>query len=415
MRHILAAALVFSGCAGAVADWPQFLGPGRSGISPDTAKLAKTWPASGPKVLWTVKVGPGFGGAAIVGNEVFLLDRENDQQDVLRCLDLADGKELWRFAYDAPGKVDHNGSRGSPAVDDKYVFTVGPFGDFHCVDRKTHKAVWRKNLVKDFAASQPTWAVAQSPLLCKDLVAVAPCGKDAGIVAIKKDSGEVAWQSDPCGGMQYVSAMPMKIDGVEQIAACGNTGKDATTVLSVDAATGKTLWKFDKWGCSTPIPSPMHVGDGKVFITGGYNAGSVMIQVRKKGAQWSVGELWRLGARECGSQIHNPLVWEGHLYIDNNENGKNLGMICLDMDGKVAWRSKNPNCNLGGQIIADGMIYKVDGSKGMLFLIEPTPESFKVVAQAKLLDGGEIWAPLAISSGKLVLRDQAQMKCLDVK
>jgi outer membrane protein assembly factor BamB len=416
MRHLfVVAAAVVGVCMSAQAGWPQFLGSDRTGISRETVKLAKTWPTEGPKVLWTASVGPGFGGAAIDGNEVFLLDRENNKQDVLRCLGLAGGNELWRYAYDAPGALDHNGSRSTPAVDDKYVFTVGPFGQFLCVDRKTHKVLWQKDLLKDFGANKPNWAVAQSPLLYKDWVIVAPCGRTAGLVAFKKDSGEIAWKSESCGSQQYMSATPMKIEGVEQIVAYGNGGRKTTTVLSVDAASGQTLWKFDKWGCDLPIACPVHAGDGKVFLTGGYKAGSVMFQVKKKDSAWSAEELWRLGSRECGSQIHDPLVWDGHLFVDNNENGKNNGMVCVGLDGKVAWSSKNPNCNLGGQIIADGMIYKVDGAKGLLYLVEPSAESFKVVAQAKLLNPGEDWAPLAISDGKLIIRDQGQMKCLDVK
>ena len=413
MRHVLAAATVLCVCLAAAADWPQFLGPDRNNISPEAVKLAKTWPAEGPKVLWTAPVGAGYGGAAIVGEELFLLDRQGNQ-DVIRCLGMEGGKELWRAAYDAPGKVDHDGSRSTPAVDDKYVFTVGAFGDFCCTDRKTHAIVWRKNLLKDFGGRSPQWAVATSPLLYKDLVVVAACGSKAGLAAFTKD-GNVAWQSEPCGSMQYMSAALMKIDGVEQIAAYGNAGRKSTTLISVDPATGKTLWKFDKWGCDLPIASPVHAGEGKVFLTGGYGAGSVMIQVKHEPAGWSAKELWRLGSRECGSQIQDPIVAAGHLFVDNNENGKNGGMVCVGLDGKVAWSAKNPNCNKGGALLADGMIYKVDGAKGLLYLIEPSAESFKVVAQAKVLNPGDDWGPLAISGGKLIVRDQSQMKCLDVK
>ena len=407
--------------AAALADWPQFLGPDRNGISPETTKLATSWPAGGPKVLWTAKVGAGFGGPAIAGDEVFILDREINRQDVLRCLGLADGNELWRYAYDAAGTAEHDGSRSTPTVDEKHVFTVGFSGLFHCIDRKTHQPLWKKDLLKDFDAKLPRWAVAQSPLLYKDLVIVVPAGRKAGIVACKRDSGDIAWQSEPCGEMAYMSAMPMKIDGVEQIVGYGNEGRSAagkaekTVVLSVDANSGKTLWRFDQWVCDVAIPSPVHVGEGKVFLTGGYGAGSVMIQVKKQAQDWSAQRLWRLTRQECGSQIHDPLLWKGFLYVDNNENGKNNGMVCVGLDGKVAWSSRSPNCEKGGQILADGMIYKVDGNRGNLYLIEPTSESFKVVSQAKLLDPGQDWAPLAISEGKLIIRDQGQMKCLDVK
>ena len=409
---VSALAMVCPGTASA-GDWPQFLGPNRDGTSPDKVKLAKTWPADGPKVLWTIKTGPGYGGAAIVGNEAFLLDREGNQ-DVLRCIDMAKGDELWRYAYDAPGRVDHDGSRSTPAVDDKYVFTVGAYGHFNCIARKTHKPLWQKNLLTDYGAQKPNWAVATSPLLYKDMVVVVPAGSKAGIVALKKSTGLPVWGSEPCGAEQYMSAMLMTIDGVEQIVGYGNNGRGSTEVLSVDASTGKTLWKFSKWGCQIPIAGPQHVGGGKVFLTGGYGAGSVMFQVKKQGG-WSASELWRLDAGACGSQIQQPGVAGNFLFVDNNENGKSNGMTCVTLDGKVAWSSTTPNCDKGGQILADGMIYKVDGNRGMLYLIEPNAKEFKVVAQAQELKGGTDWAPLAISDGRLIIRDHGQMKCLDVK
>jgi hypothetical protein len=65
-------------------------------------------------------------------------------------------------------------------------------------------------------------------------------------------------------------------------------------------------------------------------------------------------------------------------------------------------------------ILADGMIISSDGEK-MLYLIEPTPEEFRVLAKAELLGTKQSWAPLALSDGKLVIRDQGQMKCVLVK
>lgn len=404
-------------CSLARADWPQFLGPDRDGISNESTELAKDWSAGQPKVLWTAETGPGYGGPSIVGDELFILDRVDDQRDVLRCLSMTDGSEKWRFAYDAPGKISHNGSRSTPAVDDKHVYTIGPFGDLHAIDRKTHQPVWHLNILDQFDAKKPHWAVSTSPVLFGDMLIVAPCGTKAGLVAVNKNTGDVIWQSEPCGSQQYMSPMPVKIDGVDQLLAYGKAGRKVTKLIAVNPTDGKTLWTFDGWGCSIAIASPIHVGDGKVFMTGGYGAGSVMIQVSRDAAgNWSTEELWRLDRKEAGSQICDPLVWKGHLYIDNNENGKNLGMVCVDLDGNIKWSSNEPNCNRGGQIIADGMMYKLDGRNGSLYLVNPTPEKFDVVSEATgLLNPGELWAPLAISKGRLIIRDHGQLKCLDVR
>ena len=97
-------------------------------------------------------MGIGFGGPVVSGGKVYLLDRDDAVGDKLRCLDFATGKELWSFAYDAPGKFDHPGSRTTPTVDGDIVYTFGPLGDLYAVSTVTHKPVWTKNVWKESAA-----------------------------------------------------------------------------------------------------------------------------------------------------------------------------------------------------------------------------------------------------------------------
>lgn len=391
----------------AMADWPQFLGPARNGVAPD-AKLPRPWPADGPKVLWTVKLGIGFGGPSIKDGKVYLLDRVDDAQDVLRCFDLAEGKELWNFAYDAPGKLDHNGSRSTPTVDDKYVFIIGPFGHFHCVDKATHKPLWRKRLLEEFQSKRPNWGVAQSPLLHKDAVIVAPLGRKAGVVAFEKATGDIKWQSRPFGRMAYASPLVTTIGGVEQVVMLGNN-----RVAGVDVADGTLLWTYAGYRCQIPIPGPTPIGDGRIFLTGGYNAGSAMIRVRRGEGKFTAERVFT--EKKLGSQIHNPLLHQGYLYLNCNTNSRRDGLVCMDLDGNVKWRtSRSPNFERGNLILADGVILIMDGRSGVLRMVQPDPKGYKELAQAKVLAGGSIWAPMALSDGKLLLRDQRRMKCLDV-
>ena len=135
------------------ADWPQYFGPKRDSTSTEKGIL-RSWPKEGPKVLWTAPVGIGYGGPAVSGGKVYLLDRDDKVGDNLRCFDLSNGKELWNFAYDAPGRFDHPGSRSTPTVDGNNVYTCGPMGDLYCINTSTHKPVWNKNIWKDFGGSQ---------------------------------------------------------------------------------------------------------------------------------------------------------------------------------------------------------------------------------------------------------------------
>ena len=413
-------AVVALACGWAVAaDWPQYGGPNRDNISQEKG-LARKWPEGGPKVLWTVPLGTGFASPSIVGGKVYILDRPDDKQDVLRCLNLLDGKEIWNFAYPAPGNPTHAGSRTAPTIDDKYVYTVGIMGHLYCVDRETHQAVWNKNLCADFKLDEPMWGVAQAPSLYKDLVIVAAQAPDAFVVAYKRATGELAWKSPGLGLLGYTTPIIVKLGGVDQAVmagSCNPSGPEKGTVAGISLENGTILWKYDGWQNPIPIPFPTQLPDDRLFITGGYKAGSAMLQVTQQDGKFAVKELFKTGF-EVGSQIQQPLLFGNHLYLNSNSNEREDGMMCLTLDGQVKWETHNvpdaPMFGLGPLMLADNLIFNLDGNKGILHLIEPSPDGYKELAQAKFLDGKEIWSPMALSDGKLLVRSQSEMKCLDV-
>ena len=399
--------VVGSATLAAGADWPQFMGPNGDGTSAEKG-LLRAWPADGPKVLWTFAMGPGYGGAAIRDGKVYALDRVDHEKDVLHCLDLGTGKEEWTFGYDAPGEVNHPGSRSTPAVTEKYVYTVGPFGHFHCLDRATHQVVWKKNLLTDYGTKPPRWGVAQSPLLYQNLVVVAPQADQVGIVAFDQATGTEKWRSEGIGPIGYCSPMKVTLDHVDQIVIVTPLG-----VAAVKASDGKVLWKYAH-PCKIPIPNVTALGGGRLFVTGAYLAGSAIIQVSQEGGKWEVKELASIN--QMGGHCHPALLFQDHLYLLCNINERSDGMVCFDSAGKVVWQTrKDPNLDKGGSILtADGLMYVMDGRTGELHIVEPSPQGFKSLGKAKLLGGKEIWGPLALADGKLVIRDQSQMKCVDL-
>ena len=191
------------------ADWPWIYGPRRDHTS-EQKGLLRTWPAEGPKVLWTVPLAVGFGGPAVSGGHVYLLDRDEKVGDTLRVLDLATGKQLWTFAYEAAGGFMFAGSRTTPTVDGEHVYTVGPMGDLHTINTKTHKPTWRKNIWKDFNGGErlPQWAIVQNPLIYGDALIVAPQTPEAGVVAYDKLTGALKWKSVRSPGFPDTSRRP---------------------------------------------------------------------------------------------------------------------------------------------------------------------------------------------------------------
>jgi outer membrane protein assembly factor BamB len=416
---LIALLVTLSAAWALAADWPGYLGPRRDGTSTEKG-LLRAWPKEGPKVLWTAGVGIGFGGPVVSGGKVYLLDRDDAVGDKLRCLDLASGKELWSFAYEAPGKFDHPGSRTTPAVDGTSVYTFGPLGNLYRIDTTTHKPVWNKNVWKDFGGEQlPRWALTQNPLIYRDLVIVASQTSQAGVVAYDKLTGELKWKSPALpGAAGYVSPSIVKVGGDDHLVmvmAARGFGRSASggSVNGLDPLSGKVLWTYSNWQCGIPVPHAVDAGEGRVLITGGYSAGAAMIKVQRAAdGTYGVTELFK--NIDFGAHTQPPILYKDHFYVQYTINERSDGLVCMTMDGKVRWKTGDePPFNKGGAVLADGLLLAVDGNT-KLYLIEPDPAGFKPLANAVLLEPGENWAPIALVDGKLLIRDQKQLKCVQV-
>jgi outer membrane protein assembly factor BamB len=413
----LIATIIMMIACNTLADWPQYLGPNRNATSPEKG-LLRSWPKAGPEVLWTVSLGPGYGGAAVSDGKIYILDRISGKQDVLRCLDFGTGKEQWSYTYEATGRASHPGSRSTPAIEGDFLYTCGSFGDVYCFDVRTHKPVWNKNVWKDFGGGNvPRWAISQNPLIYKDSLILASQTEKAGVVAYDKANGQVKWASPALPGrVGYVSPSIVEIDGEENLVmiTAGSRGGGGGAVLGMDPNTGKRLWIYEGWSCQIPIPNVTEIGDGRLFITGGYKAGSAMIEVYKKGKTYNVTEVYKTD--DFGTHVHPAVLHEGHLYAHCTTNTRRDGMVCMDLNGKVKWKTeRSPVFDKGGFILADGLIFSIDGREGILYLIEPDPTGYKELASIKLLDSRECWGPLSLVDDKLLIRDQKQMKCVVVR
>jgi outer membrane protein assembly factor BamB len=413
---VLLAASVGSASA---SDWPWIYGPKRDSSS-DQKGLLRSWPETGPKLLWTAPMGVGFGGAAVSDGKAYLLDRDEEVGDKLRVFELSTGKELWSFAYDAPGKFMFAGSRTTPTVDGEHVYTSGPLGDLYAIHTTTRKPVWRKNIWKDFGGGElPRWAIVQNPLIYRDLAIVAPQTSQAGVVAYDKRTGELKWKSAALSGLAgYVSPSIARIGGEDQLIMVtasvgrGRTARDGS-VNGLDPLTGRVLWTYGNWQCAIPVPQVVDAGEGRLLMTGGYGAGSAMIKVeRSADGGYRVSELFK--NPDFGAHTHAPILHKGHFYAQYTINERSDGLVAMSMDGQVQWKTdQRPPFVRGGAVLVDGLLLIADGNT-KLYLVEPDPSGFKPIASASVLEPGDNWAPLALVDGKLLVRGQKELKCLQV-
>lgn len=422
------------------ADWPQFCGPNRDNVSVETG-LADSWPSGGPKVLWETEVHDGYSGPAIKGGKAYLVDRDGDMS-LLRCLDMKSGEQLWAVTIDDPGKMKgskYDGTRGTPTVTEEAAYFVTGYGTLACIDLNSKKVKWQHSLTEDYDNELHQFGIAQSPSLYGDAVLVAPNSKEVGVAAYDRVSGERLWVSPGLGFHAYISPRVETVCGEDMVITIGSSERAERGgrrrrdeekepepkkelapghVVGLSPRDGSILWDYTAWRCHMAIPHPVALPGNRFFITGGYDAGSAMIQLTKKGNDFEVKELYRTD--EVGSQLHQPIHVGDHLFIGSNSNSRKDGLASFTLDGTLEWRTKDiddaPNFERGPFILADGKLIMLDGKTGVLHLVKADPSKFQVLTSAKMVEENDMaWAPLALSDGKLLIRDWNILKCVDLR
>jgi len=383
--------------------WPRFRGANGDGVATGDVTIGEKW-----RAVWTVDLGEGYAGAAVRDGRVYVLDYDQKKlADALRCLSLADGREIWRFTYPVTVKRNHGMSRTTPTVAGKYVVSLGPKCHVTCVDAATGRFVWGIDLVKEYNAEVPQWYAGQCPLVDGGRVILAP-GGDALMIAVDLATGKVLWKTpNPHDWkMTHSSIVPVEFAGKRQYVYCGSGG-----VAAVSANDGALLWETDKWVISiATVPSPVDAGGGRLFLAGGYNAGAKMLQLKEIGGKIVPEELFSLPAAVFGATQQTPILYRDHIY-GVRPDGQ---FACLDLAGKVLWTSgAREKFGLGPFLIAGGKLL-VMNDEGTLTLAEASPVEYRALAKNRILSGHDSWAPMALAGDRLLARDLTQMVCLDI-
>src|SRR5262245_45039837 len=152
------------------ADWPQWRGPDRNGISSER-NWRTDWPADGPKILWRASVGTGFSSISVSQGRVYKMGN-TENRDMIWCFDAVTGKTIWKHTYDCQlGPKYYEGGPGStPTVDRDRVYTISKWGDVFCLDAAKGDLIWQRDLRKDPGVTPNEWGLSGSPLIYGDLV-----------------------------------------------------------------------------------------------------------------------------------------------------------------------------------------------------------------------------------------------------
>ena len=393
--------------------WPMFRAARRDNASGENARLARTGLGSDPPKLWQIDVAEGYAGAAIVDGRAYLLDYDTQgRADVLRCLSSSDGKEIWRRGYAIDVGRNHGITRTVCAVANGCVVSIGPRCQVLCADAKTGDFKWGIDLVRDFGATEPPWYTGQNPLIDGNNVILAPSGT-ALLMAVDLASGKILWQTpNPRKWeMTHSSVMPALFHGRRMYLYCASGG-----LTGVGADDGALLFELPEWKVSMAnVPSPLPLPGDRILLTGGYGAGTMMVQLEEVGGKIVPRILYRLPPEVFGAEQHTPIFYKGYIYgvIPAGGSGQ---LACLSLEGKQMWVSGSKyRFGLGSYLIADGLILLLNDT-GTLTLVEATEAAFKPLATCRLFDHGhDSWGPMALVEGRLFARDVTRLACFDLR
>lgn len=400
--------------------WPAFRGVNHDNILKTNYPINEKWAAKEPKIKWSVPTGEGHAAPAIYNGLVYFLDYdETERADVLKCLSLETGAELWHRWYNVRIKRNHGMSRTIPAVNENYVLTIGPRCHVMCVDRTTGDFLWGIDLEKQYKAETPLWYTGQCPIIV-DNTAIIAVGGSALMIGVDCKTGKVLWETpnEKAWKMSHSSILPVTILNKKMFVYSAIGGICGISAEPADM--GKLLWEITDWAPSVIAPAPVYLGQNRIFVTGGYGAGGAIISLTENNGSVRAKLETKFAPHEgLASEQQTPVINNGYVYgILPKDAGPNRNQfICYKISDLTTpvWQSGKENRYGLGPYMQINDKFLILDDEGTLSMIKASEKSFEMINQKKIFDGHDAWGPFAFADGFLLLRDSKNIYCLDMK
>jgi outer membrane protein assembly factor BamB len=403
LMFALGMAAVTGGQSTPGADWPQWRGPDRSGLSTESG-LMKQWPPPGPPLVWsTSNLGAGYGSISVSGERIFVQGMKG-KDSAVSSLNRADGKLVWsKVLGPAVSNEQGPGPRGTPTIDADRVYVLTENGDLACLRVQDGPMLWQRNILRDFGARNISWLISESPLIDGNNVIVTPGGRNAGMVALDKMTGKTIWVSkelsDEAG---YASVIVGDVQGVRTLMTL-----TAEAGVGVRALDGKLMWRYEPVANGTANVATPIFSDNKVFYTSDYGTGGALLGLMAQSGQVKAQQIY--ATRELQNHHGGVVLVNGNLYGFNNSILTSLEFAT----GKVMWRDRS--VGKGSLTYADGNLY-ILGEDNVVGLAEATPTGYRERGRFRIADQGlPSWAHPVVSGGRLYIRNQGTLTAYDIR
>jgi len=386
-------------------------GPGRTGIYNETG-LLKSWPASGPSLLWEATgIGLGYSSATVTDDAIYITGIRGDKDKLTAFTQ--DGKKKWEVEYGTMSKVNSAPeSRCTPTFYNGKIYVVSGSGELACVSTEG-KILWTVDYYTKYKSTVPRFGISESPLAVDNKVIVTPGGNIAAMAAFNADNGKVVWETPSLNeGSQYVNPLLIEHNGTKIIIT-----HTPTWIIGVNAADGKLLWKFnfgsvnpDQKGGKNYIHTPIYK-DGYLFAANGYGQTSAKIKINFDGKDPEL--VWK--NPDINPHVGGMVLIGNYIYSSTHDNNSKGRWICVDWNtGKTMWIT---DWNNKGSIIADdGLIYIYEEKSGNVGLVRPDSKKLDVVSSFRITKGtGPYWAHPVINKGRLFLRHGDYLAVFNIK
>jgi outer membrane protein assembly factor BamB len=288
-----------------------------------------------------------------------------------------------------------------------------------CCNPQNGDFLWGIDLEKEYKTDIPLWYTGQCPLITNNVVVIAPGGSSL-LVGIDCATGKAVWKTpnQDHWKMSHSSVMPMTLGGKKMYVYSAIGGTCGVSAEGDDI--GKILWKTNAFNPSVFAPSPLYIGNGKIFLTAGYGAGAAIIQISGNGDNYSVKVLQNYKPKfGVASEQQTPIVYHNFIFsiLPKDAGEMHNELVCSSTDNcqKILWSSNTSDrYGLGPYIMADGKFFILNDD-ATLTIAKVSTTQFTFLDKAKIIDGQDAWGPLALADGRLLMRDSKTLVCIDIR